>query len=315
MIAHMGYSEIHKGYVLYDLYTHSLFINREVTFREDIFSFTKQKSTTQPLFVDTTPNSGIFTDTSNIIFDVPTRLNESAGTQPPTEALTDFTMENQTSAHISDPQDHIEEETLVQQPIPAMPITENHQNDQPNQQQLSATRKSSRGSQPPVWMKDFVSLNIHEDVPYPLSRYIGYDNLPPKYQAYIATSSTVCEPVAYFEAIKDPRWVKAMNEEIKTLETNHTWDGKKPIGCKWIYKIKYKASGEIERFKARLVVKRYSQHEGIDYQEIFLPIVKMVTVRTILAVAAARKWHIHQMDVYNSFLPGDLHDEIYMDLP
>ncbi|XP_075085054.1 uncharacterized protein LOC142168292 [Nicotiana tabacum] len=190
MAAHMGYSEIQKVYVLYDLYTHSFFVNRDVTFRGDTFPFTKQKFTTQPLFVDTTPNSRIFIDTSDIIFDVPTRLNESAGTQTPTKALTDFTMENQTSAHISDPQDHIEEETSAQQPIPVMHITENHQNDQLNQQQQPATRKSSRGTQPPIWMKDFVSLNIYQD----------------------------------FEAIKDPKWVEAMIEEIKALEANQTWD-------------------------------------------------------------------------------------------
>lgn len=112
-----------------------------------------------------------------------------------------------------------------------------------------------------------------------------------------------------------------MKSEIDALTSNHTWDvvtlpeGKKPIGCRWIYKVKYKASGEIERFKARLVAKGYNQREGIDYTETFSPVVKMKTVRTVLATAARKKWFVHQMDVFNAFLNGDLTDEIYMKLP
>ena len=112
-----------------------------------------------------------------------------------------------------------------------------------------------------------------------------------------------------------------MQHEIQALESNHTWEltdlpkGKKAIGCRWIYKVKYKSSGEVEKLKARLVAKGYSQQEGIDCKETFSPVVKMVTVRTIVSLAAARHWHIHQMDVFNAFLQGDLDDEIYMQLP
>lgn len=112
-----------------------------------------------------------------------------------------------------------------------------------------------------------------------------------------------------------------MKEEIRALEDNGTWTiedlpmGKKAIGCKWIYKIKYNADGSIERHKARLVIHGNRQVEGVDYNETFAPTEKIVTVRIILAVAAAKNFELHQMDVHNAFLHGDLEEEVYMKLP
>ncbi|KAL5787313.1 hypothetical protein ACOSP7_004262 [Xanthoceras sorbifolium] len=112
-----------------------------------------------------------------------------------------------------------------------------------------------------------------------------------------------------------------MNTELEALQLNNTWSlvplpiGHKPIGCKWVYKIKYKSDGTIERYKARLVAKGYNQVEGIDYQETFSPTAKLTTLRCLLTVAAARHWHIHQLDVQNAFLHGDLHEVVYMEPP
>ena len=96
------------------------------------------------------------------------------------------------------------------------------------------------------------------------------------------------------------------------METNGAWvmedlpANKKVLGCKWIYKIKYNSDGTMERYKARLVILGNHQVEGIDYTETFALIVKMVTVRVFLAVAAVKIWEVYQMDVHNAFLRGDL---------
>jgi hypothetical protein len=90
-----------------------------------------------------------------------------------------------------------------------------------------------------------------------------------------------------------------MKAEIKALEENNTWvvtdlpSDKHPIGCKWVYKVKYKSDGTIERYKARLVAKGYTQCEGLDYLETFSPVAKMTTVRCFFALAAAKNWFLH----------------------
>ncbi|KAM0038353.1 putative RNA-directed DNA polymerase [Helianthus debilis subsp. tardiflorus] len=112
-----------------------------------------------------------------------------------------------------------------------------------------------------------------------------------------------------------------MNEEIQALHRNHTWDvvdrpkNKNIVGCKWIYKIKYKSNGEVERYKARLVAKGFSQKEGIDYEETFSPVVELVTVRCIIALAVQNSWNLYQLDVNNAFLYGDLNEDVFMSLP
>ena len=105
------------------------------------------------------------------------------------------------------------------------------------------------------------------------------------------------------------------------LEDNDTWivvdlpPSKHALSCKWVFKYKFRADGTMERPKSRLVVCGNSQVEGDDYKETFTPVAKMTTVRTFLQIAASRNWEVHQMDVHNAFLHGDLKEEVYMRHP
>ena len=163
--------------------------------------------------------------------------------------------------------------------------------------------------------------NPSSGTPYPIAHYATCDNFYVHHQSFLAAVTTGKEPKSYSEAVKDSRWRQAMQNEVDALENNGTWTvedlppGKKVIGSKWIYKIKYNSDGTVERYKARLVILGNNQIEGIDYHETFSPVAKMVTVRTFLSVAAAKEWEFHQIDVHNAFLHGDLAEEVYMKMP
>ena len=88
--------------------------------------------------------------------------------------------------------------------------------------------------------------------------------------------------------------------------------GQSVVGCRWAYKIKTKADGSVERYKAPLVAKGFTQEYGIDYEKTFAPVARLTSVRCLIVVAAVCHWPLYQMDVKNSFLNGDLHEEVYM---
>ena len=129
----------------------------------------------------------------------------------------------------------------------------------------------------------------------------------------------------YKEAVKSrerDRWIKAMQDEIDSLLKNKTWIlvtrkvMQKLIGCKWIFKKKVEASEDNRiRYKARLVAKGYNQREGIDYSEIFSPVVKHSSIRLLMALVAQNDWELHQMDVKTAFLHGELEESIFMEQP
>lgn len=112
-----------------------------------------------------------------------------------------------------------------------------------------------------------------------------------------------------------------MQEELQAIGVNQTLElvpktlDMSIIGTKWAYKVKYNANNSVDKLKARLIAKYFNQHEGIDFVESLSPIVKPVIVRMVLALATIKKWHIHQLDVRNSFLNGVLQETLFVSQP
>jgi len=144
---------------------------------------------------------------------------------------------------------------------------------------------------------------------------------PNKYEANLVELN---KPTTYQEAISGKnadKWNRAIEEELEAHKKNGTWrltflpEGRSTIGCKWVFKIKGTLSEDNLRYKARLCAKSFTQKPGIDYEEIFSPVVRYKSIRTLLAMAAERDLEIEQFDVKTAFLHGDLCEEIYMDIP
>ncbi|RVW96822.1 putative mitochondrial protein [Vitis vinifera] len=158
-------------------------------------------------------------------------------------------------------------------------------------------RHSQRPHHPPMALRDYVcnqvtfpnhlpplSSSPQKGTCYPLCNFVSYHRYSPQHRSFTAAVSQDIEPTSYAEAASHSHWQEAMQSELAALEANHTWSltslppGKKPIGCRWVYKIKRHSDGTIECFKARLVAKGYTQLE------------------------AAQNWSLHQLDVNNAFL-------------
>jgi hypothetical protein len=137
-------------------------------------------------------------------------------------------------------------------------------------------------------------------------------------------ATSIAEPRSMKEAQKRddwPLWQEAALKEYTQMLAHSTWDlvpppkGRKPVGSKWVFKIKHNADGSIERYKARIVAQGFSQKPHLDYTETFAPVAKFASLRTILAIAAIEDLEVHHMDVSSAFLNGDLEEDIYMVQP
>jgi hypothetical protein len=144
--------------------------------------------------------------------------------------------------------------------------------------------------------------------------------LPKQHFSLTATAISPI-PATYRSALKDPNWYNAMLEEFNALMRNDTWSlvarpaGVNVVTGKWIFRHKFNSDGSLARYKARWVVRGFTQQHGVDYDETFSPVVKPATICTVLSLATSRSWPIHQMNVKNAFLHGHLEETIYCEQP
>ncbi|KAJ0566228.1 putative RNA-directed DNA polymerase [Helianthus annuus] len=290
----VGYSENSKGYKLYNPQSNKIIISRDVVFDENKRWILDSESDVIPVIV---------TDDE----------------------------ESQTQAH-NDPNDAQEETVSTEQSQPNVSTLQANEElnpgenqNQHNEECLAAEHahehdinSSSSDSENEVIRTKSLN-NVYRN-----SRALTEEEVRQKYkdnQVVNFVLYTSADPTSYEEASKDSRWTEAMDKEIESIHKNQTWElvdppiHQKPIGVKWIYKTKYDEKGNVDKYKARLVVKGYKQKYGIDYQEVFAPVIRFETIRLVLALATHHGWHLHQMDVKTAFLNGKLEEQVYIEQP
>lgn len=155
---------------------------------------------------------------------------------------------------------------------------------------------------------------------------VNYHSLSALIAVGESSLSEVENPSTYKEALESPQkdeWIQSMQEELKQLLRNQTWEvtelpkGRRKINCKWVYRVKYGTKGEVLRFKSRLVAKGFNQVKGLDYTETYAPVASYISFRIMLALAASKNLRLYHYDFKNAYLNGTLNDgeEIYMSFP
>ena len=338
----LGYPFGVKGYKLLNLLTKQIFISRDVSFHETIFPFISptyysHTSISLPHICPNVaiPHDSMFSEPLTPSLQVPSPNSvpnvSDATLSPAVPAISDSSMPESIIPPF-DASDHVSPGSIA----PAsLPLPQEPNIVQPDI--VPSLRRSSRTTKPPPYLQNYtcnsiMSTELSQSDPlsksgtslvttrYPLSDYIDDSFLSSSYAHFCSVITSIPEPSIYHEAVKDPKWQEAISFEIDALVSNNTWtltplpSNKKEIGCKWVYRVKYKADGSMERYKARLVAKGFTQQEGLDFTDTFSPVVKLTTVKTLLAISAVKGWHLVQLDVNNAFLNGNLNEEVYMQL-
>ncbi|KAI5330645.1 hypothetical protein L3X38_030043 [Prunus dulcis] len=325
-----GYPLGQKGYRLYDLTTQTFLSSRDVVFHENIFPFSTSPSENQDdtIVLPTPSHDPLSLPEPHLAH------NPHPAHDPQTQVTQDHTISDSPTPYLhpspvaldAAPPSSLDPSASSPPIIPDLPTIPSSPSIDTHPPPI---RKSTRTTKPPSHFKDYQAHHaallapgapspITSGTRYPITRYVSHSNFSEHHRIFVNNISQMVEPNTYEEARNHPHWVEAMNSEITALEENNTWSlvplpaGHRPIGCKWVFKIKYNSDGSIERYKARLVAKGFTQREGIDYTETFAPVAKLITVRCLLTIASVRNWPLHQMDVHNAFLHGDLHEEVYM---
>jgi len=274
----LGVSEESKAYCFFNPASKTIVVSRDVIFEEDK-AWDWNANHQEPLMADL--KWDITGDT------VPQNNNNVAESAPYEQSLeSEAPDDNNVAESATNEQSQKHEESV-------------------RHDQTHTTAIAGRVRRHPSWMNDYVShINFYEE----------------EGQAHLVLFVEL-DPITYAQAVQSDKWKKAMDAEIAAIERNNTWEltevpaTGKVIGVKWIYKTKLNKKGEVDKYKARLVAKRYSQQYGIDYVEVFAHVARLDTVRIILSIAAQHGWTVFQLDVKSAFLHGELHEDVFVAQP
>ncbi|KAI3526642.1 hypothetical protein L1887_05902 [Cichorium endivia] len=339
----LGYSTSKSAYKCFDPLTKRLYHSRHVQFIEHIFpshgikdhnlpstdDFLKPStppSDTQPMLVPPAPSPTPYHPATTTNTSLP---DTQPSTQHPTSPQTpaDTPLPSSTSpptfrlTYSRRSEQHAQSSNPIQTPPPTAPF---HSTSPSISTSHISTTSDNNSSTPPT-IPPSPNTSPSHSTPSILPPRTRKQN--PKYFNPSFINSTTLhpipptlEPTTYNQALKDPNWRHAMDQEFNALLQNGTWElvpkaSHNPIGCKWIFRIKRNPDGSISKYKARLVAKGFLQQYGKDYFDTFSPVTKPVTIRVILSIALSKNWPLRQLDVNNAFLHGTLHEEVFMTQP
>ncbi|GKB98102.1 putative RNA-directed DNA polymerase [Tanacetum coccineum] len=293
-----------KGYKIFDIIHNKIVISRNVRFIENFFPFANIKVEEEIFIPPSIWDDEVIKEKPKDLIGEPNKT-EIGHSEPIEEFEDDFEHHTQTEAPSEDQTEvDVGPEGSQDEDNQFGPTEEPTFNSDSN----NFVEPSKRNRTRPTYLDDYeVQLPPSIDHKQPtssresstvhsLAHYVSYDNFTNTHKAFLSAITSNNEPKHFQQAIQDPRWIEAMKKEIQALEQNKTWtleelpNGKKAIDSKWVYK------------------------SNINQMEMW-KVAKLVTVRTLLTVAVKREWQIHQLDVNNAFLHGDLHEEVYMKVP
>ena len=305
----LGYKQNVKGVMLLDINTRETFISRHVTHHDHIFPLKPnwQYHTHENVSLEPSTDISSFENTISSHDDCITNIPDVTPSQSDEPSSDDTFVD-----------------TSVDTPADTLTTLDIHNNVSVSPPSI----RPNRVKHTPSHLKDYVcnssntlAASFTSGISYPISSFHSFDYLSSNHKSFSLSITHDTEPKNYEEACKNENWKLAMQTELDALAHNGTWvmvelpPHVKPIGSRWVYKVKHRADGSVERYKARLVAKGYNQVEGLDFFDTFSPVAKLSTVRVLLAIASINHWHLHQLDVNNAFLHGDLNEDVYMTVP
>ncbi|KAG7536916.1 GAG-pre-integrase domain [Arabidopsis suecica] len=324
----IGYSTTQKGYKCYVPESRKVLVSRDVKFVEDK-GFYDKKDWEGLKDLSSSPSDRA-TNLRIILEKLGIENYQSSNTQAPPPPQEQETQEQEEESFEEEVQDtHIEENDSYNQEEDHIPDGDgpnelNQEEDNTPQevtQEVIPLRRSERlRFHPSTWKDKRVYYNANA-IAHPIQAVCTLAHLPKEHQVYLSKVDQHWIPTTYEEAIQHKVWRDAIEAERQAMINNHTWDeedlprGRKAVTSKWVFTIKYKSDGEIERYKARLVARGFTQKYGEDYLDTFAPVAKLHTVRVVLSLATNLEWDLWQMDVKNAFLQGELEEEVYMRPP